>query len=34
MQGLTSAEAEQRLQQYGANSLAEQPKAHPVKILF
>ena len=34
MQGLTSAEAEQRLRQYGANTLAEQPKAHPVRILI
>ena len=34
MQGLTTAEAEKRQAQYGANTLAEPAKSHPVRILL
>ena len=34
MQGLTSQEAAKRQKQFGTNSLAEQAKAHPLRIFF
>ncbi|MBR4200433.1 MAG: cation-translocating P-type ATPase [Oscillospiraceae bacterium] len=34
MQGLTTAEAQKRQMQYGANTLAEQAGSHPVRILL
>ena len=34
MQGLTSDEARSRRRQYGSNTLAEQARAHPVRIFF
>ena len=34
MQGLTSDEVRIRQKQYGSNTLAEQARAHPVRIFF